>query len=159
MQSFIASFTALCRRKSKSASIYGRVFSKWAVISVLTGLIGGTVGSLFHLSVNWVTHLREIQPWLMCLMPLAGVLIVWLYHVTKMEGKGTNDIIHSIHFGKKVPIMLTPVIFLATVLTHIVGGSAGREVLRCKSAEASAGMWEEFCGRMRRISVWQRCAV
>ena len=127
MQSFIASFTALCRRKSKSASIYGRVFSKWAVISVLTGLIGGTVGSLFHLSVNWVTHLREIQPWLMCLMPLAGVLIRWLYHVTKMEGKGTNDIIHSIHFGEKVPIMLTPVIFLATVLTHIVGGSAGRE--------------------------------
>ena len=60
-------------------------------------------------------------------MPLAGVLIVWLYHVTKWREKGTNDIIHSIHFGEKVPIMLTPVIFIATVLTHIVGGSAGRE--------------------------------
>lgn len=127
MQSFITWFTTLCKRKSRSASNYGRVFAKWAVIAVITGVIGGTVGSLFHLSVNLVTHFREIQPWLVYLMPLAGLLIVWIYHVTSMEGKGTNDIIHSIHFGEKVSIMLTPVIFIATILTHIVGGSAGRE--------------------------------
>ena len=118
---------ALCRRKAKSASNYGRVFLKWAVIAVCIGAVGGLVGSAFHLSVNFVTDLRGEQSWLLWLMPVSGLVIVWLYRATRMEGKGTNDVIHSIHFGEKVPLMLTPVIFLATVLTHLVGGSAGRE--------------------------------
>ena len=49
---------ALCRRKAKSASNYGRVFLKWAVIAVCIGAVGGLVGSAFHLSVNFVTDLR-----------------------------------------------------------------------------------------------------
>lgn len=118
---------ALSRRKTKSAANYGRTFIKWAVIAVVTGVVGGLIGSVFHLSVNYVTQLRGEYGWLLFLMPLGGLLIVWLYRITEMEGKGTNDIIHSIHFGEKVPLMLTPVIFLATVITHVVGGSAGRE--------------------------------
>lgn len=121
------SFAALCRRKGKSASNYGKVFIKWMVIAVCIGAVGGLVGALFHLSVNMATALRGEYGWLLWLMPLGGVLIVFLYRATRMVGKGTNDIIHSIHFGEKVPLMLTPVIFLATVITHIVGGSAGRE--------------------------------
>ena len=118
---------ALSRRKTKSAANYGRTFIKWAIIAVVTGVVGGLIGSVFHLSVNYVTQLRGEYGWLLFLMPLGGLLIVWLYRITEMEGKGTNDIIHSIHFGEKVPLMLTPVIFLATVITHVVGGSAGRE--------------------------------
>ncbi len=122
------SFAALCRRKGKSASNYGKVFIKWMVIAVCIGAVGGLVGALFHLSVNTATALRGEYGWLLWLMPLGGVLIVLVYTAaTRMVGKGTNDIIHSIHFGEKVPLMLTPVIFLATVITHIVGGSAGRE--------------------------------
>ena len=120
-------FAALCRRKTKSASNYGRVFLKWMFIAACIGAAGGLVGALFHLSVNAVTDLRMEYGWLLWLMPVGGLLIVLLYRATGMEGKGTNDIIHSIHFGEKVPLMLTPVIFLATVITHIVGGSAGRE--------------------------------
>ena len=127
MQQMMQQFTALCKRKTKSATNYGKVFSKWAVISVVTGLVGGIVGSFFHLSVNLVTQLRIDHIWLLLLMPLAGLLIVALYRWTGMEGKGTNDIIHSIHFGEKVPLVLTPVIFIATIITHAVGGSAGRE--------------------------------
>ena len=118
---------ALCRRKATSAANYGKTFLKWAVIAACIGLVGGLVGAAFHMSVNAVTTLRGAHPWLLYLMPLAGLLVVWVYRVTQIEGKGTNDIIHSIHFGEKVPLMLTPVIFLATVLTHVVGGSAGRE--------------------------------
>lgn len=118
---------ALCRRKATSAANYGKTFLKWAVIAACIGLVGGLVGAAFHMSVNAVTTLRGAHPWLLYLMPPAGLLVVWVYRVTKMEGKGTNDIIHSIHFGERVPLMLTPVIFLATVLTHVVGGSAGRE--------------------------------
>ena len=118
---------ALCRRKATSAANYGKTFLKWAVIAACIGLVGGLVGAAFHMSVNAVTTLRGAHPWLLYLMPPAGLLVVWVYRVTQMEGKGTNDIIHSIHFGERVPLMLTPVIFLATVLTHVVGGSAGRE--------------------------------
>ena len=118
---------ALCRRKATSAANYGKTFLKWAVIAACIGLVGGLVGAAFHMSVNAVTTLRGAHPWLLYLMPPAGFLVVWVYRVTQMEGKGTNDIIHSINFGEKVPLMLTPVIFLATVLTHVVGGSAGRE--------------------------------
>lgn len=127
MQSLISYFTALCQRKAKSASDYGRAFVKWAVIAIAIGAVGGVIGSLFHLSVNYATAARGDYPWLLWLMPLGGLLIVWLYRATSMEGKGTNDIINSIHFGEKVPLLLTPVIFAATVLTHLVGGSAGRE--------------------------------
>lgn len=127
MHSFVEYFTALCRRKTKSASNYGRIFIKWALIAVFTGGVGGVIGSLFHLSVNAATEMRGNYPWCLWFMPIGGLLIVWLYRATKMDGKGTNDIIHSIHFGEKVPMMLTPVIFVATVITHVVGGSAGRE--------------------------------
>ena len=127
MKKIVDDLAALCRRKTKSASNYGLVFLKWMVIAVCIGVVGGLVGALFHLSVNAVTDLRSEHGWLLWLMPVGGLLIVFLYRLTQMEGKGTNDIIHSIHFGEKVPLMLTPVIFLATVITHIVGGSAGRE--------------------------------
>ena len=118
---------ALGRRKLKSAVNYGRTFVKWAVIASCIGAVGGLIGAAFHLSVNFATELRGAYGWLLFLMPLGGLAIVWLYRATGMEGKGTNDIIHSIHFGEKVPLMLTPVIFAATVVTHMVGGSAGRE--------------------------------
>ena len=127
MHSFVEYFTALCRRKTKSASNYGRIFIKWALIAVFTGGVGGVIGSLFHMSVNAATEMRGNYPWCLWFMPIGGLLIVWLYRATKMDGKGTNDIIHSIHFGEEVPMMLTPVIFVATVITHVVGGSAGRE--------------------------------
>ena len=52
---------------------------------------------------------------------------MWLYKAAGVWGKGTNAVIESVHFGKDVPVQLVPVIFLATVLTHLCGGSAGRE--------------------------------
>ena len=127
MRQWLTALRALSRRKGESAATYARVFLKWMVIAACIGAVGGLVGSLFHLSVNAATALRGEHSWLVWLMPVGGLLIVLLYRLTGMEGKGTNDIIHSIHFGEKVPLMLTPVIFLATVLTHVVGGSAGRE--------------------------------
>jgi H+/Cl- antiporter ClcA len=70
---------------------------------------------------------RASYGWVLYLMPLGGLAIVWLYRVTRTEGKGTNAVIESVHFGRDVPILLVPVIFFSTVITHLVGGSAGRE--------------------------------
>ena len=73
------------------------------------------------------TALRLAHPWILWLLPVGGVVIVALYRCLHMEGKGTNNIIESVHFGKNVPILLVPLIFIATCITHLLGGSAGRE--------------------------------
>ena len=106
---------------------YVVVLAKWLVLGALIGAVGGFVGSLFHIGVNYATSARLRYPWILYLLPLAGLVIVWLYKAAGVWGKGTNAVIESVHFGKDVPVQLVPVIFLATVLTHLCGGSAGRE--------------------------------
>ena len=104
-----------------------RVALQWFFLAIPTGLICGLVGTLFHLSVERVTELRAGQPWLLFLLPAAGLLITALYKVTRCEGVGTNNVIRAVQSGEPVSILLVPAIFLGTVLTHLCGGSAGRE--------------------------------
>lgn len=104
-----------------------RVALQWFFLAIPTGLICGLVGTLFHLSVERVTELRADQPWLLFLLPTAGLLITALYKATKCEGVGTNNVIRAVQSGEPVSILLVPAIFFGTVLTHLCGGSAGRE--------------------------------
>lgn len=117
------------RIKKRAAHIltYAAALVKWMTVGALVGGVGGLVGSLFHLGVNYATGVREAHPWVLYLLPVGGLVIVWLYRITKMEGKGTNAVIESVHFGREVPIWLVPLIFIGTVITHLCGGSAGRE--------------------------------
>ena len=110
-----------------SAGKYFRTFYRWVLLAIVTGLVCGLVGSAFHMTVEYVTDFRARYPWLVFLLPAGGLAIALLYRVTRMEGEGTNNIIDSIHNGEKVPILLIPVIFIATAITHLFGGSAGRE--------------------------------
>ena len=112
------------QREAKAAI---RVALQWFFLAIPTGLICGLVGTLFHLSVEHVTELRADQPWLLFLLPAAGLLITALYKATKCEGVGTNNVIRAVQSGEPVSILLVPAIFLGTVLTHLCGGSAGRE--------------------------------
>ena len=111
-------------REAKAAL---RVALQWLLLAVPTGLVCGTVGTAFHLSVEYVTELRAAQSWLLLCLPLAGLAIVALYKVTKCEGVGTNNVIRAVQSGEPVSLLLVPAIFLGTVLTHLCGGSAGRE--------------------------------
>lgn len=115
--------------KSAAAHIgaYPAALIKWLAVGGLIGGIGGVIGSLFHIGVSYATRWRSAHPWVLYLLPLLGLIIVGLYRVTGVEGKDTNAVIESVHFGKNVPVLLVPVIFLSTVLTHLGGGSAGRE--------------------------------
>lgn len=117
----------LVRKKLAESWNFSRAFMEWLAVSTLIGACGGIVGSLFYLSISWVTKLREGSPWLIFLLPLGGLVIAALYRFSKTEGESTNDIIDSILLGSKVDILLLPVIFLSTVITHLLGGSAGRE--------------------------------
>ena len=117
------------RLKERVAHIgqYAVTLLKWMVLGGVIGLMGGIIGSLFHIGVDTATQARLAHPWVLYLMPVGGLAIVGLYRLTKTEGKGTNDIIASVHFGEQVPGLLVPVIFVSTVITHLCGGSAGRE--------------------------------
>lgn len=106
---------------------YVLVLIKWMAVGGLVGAVGGVVGSLFHIGVDYATRFRMGHEWVLYFLPVAGLAIVALYRVSKTEGKGTNAIIDSVHFGSDVPLLLVPVIFISTVLTHLCGGSAGRE--------------------------------
>ena len=100
---------------------------RWTLLAVCTGVLCGGIGTLFHLAVEWVTEQRAEQVWLLWLLPAAGIAITALYKATGCVGKGTNDVLRAVQDGSSVTPWLVPAIFLGTVLTHLCGGSAGRE--------------------------------
>ena len=106
---------------------YIKALVKWLLLAAVTGTCCGVVGALFHIGVHHATALRREHFWLLWCLPLAGLVIVGFYKLTKTEGMGTNDILDAVHLGKPLSIWLLPAIFLGTVLTHLCGGSAGRE--------------------------------
>ncbi|MCH5209833.1 MAG: chloride channel protein [Oscillospiraceae bacterium] len=115
-------------QKLKSAFNYLTVFLKWGFIAVIIGGVGGVVGALFHASVLHANELFSKYDKLILLLPFGGLLIVAIYKKCKMLGnKGTDSILASIRSDEGVPFCLAPLIFISTVITHLLGGSAGRE--------------------------------
>ena len=104
------------------------VFLRRAILAVLIGLLVGAVGVAFHYGIDLATELRQAHPWLLCLLPLGGLAIVLLYQVCGMEkDRGTNLVLVAVREHEPMRLRTAPLIFLSTVLTHLVGGSAGRE--------------------------------
>lgn len=127
--------------------LYVKTLVKWLLAAALIGTVGGAVGSLFHLGVEYATELRTEVPALLYALPLTGVLIVALYRFLRTQGVGTNAVLDAVHQGRELPILLIPAIFLATLLTHLAGGSAGRE----GAALQIGGDLGEHFGKMLRM--------
>ena len=119
--------TKAIRTALRRWGLYVRTFIKWTAAAAVIGAACGLVGTLFHFGVHEVTAFRGTHPWVLYLLPLAGLVIVGFYKLTKTDGLGTDDIIDAVHQGKILPILLLPAIFFGTILTHLCGGSAGRE--------------------------------
>lgn len=103
-------------------------FFKWLAISVLIGVAVGLIASLFGIGLTYVTQLREKFPWLLLFLPLSGLIIVFLYNATgNKNNKGTNLVITAIQSNEEVPGKVAPLIIISTLITHLFGGSAGRE--------------------------------
>ncbi len=115
------------RKFMNEARLYAVALGKWLAVAALTGVLCGLIGSAFALSVGYVTRLRTANGWLIYLLPLAGVAVASVYRALRTEGMGTDDIIDAVHLGKPLSAKLLPSIFIGTVLTHLCGGSAGRE--------------------------------
>lgn len=104
------------------------IFIKWLIIAVFCGLVIGFVGVLFSYCLSYVTQTRLSYPFMIWLLPFGGLLIVWLYRMSGVrQSKGTNMVISSVRSTEKVPMKMAPLIFISTALTHLFGGSAGRE--------------------------------
>lgn len=102
------------------------ILLKWIVFAGITGAVLGVIGAYFARSITFVTELRTNHPWILYFLPLIGLLIVFIYKFEK-QGGGTNLVLESVQEGKMIPFRMAPMIFAATVLTHLGGGSAGRE--------------------------------
>ena len=120
-------------RKSKEEFSHGvthfKMFLKWCVCAVIIGAVVGCVGTLFHYLIKISAETFAMSNLKMVwLLPFVGVVIVALYKYCGMDNdKGTNMILVSVRSEEKPPLFTAPLIFLSTVLTHLAGGSAGRE--------------------------------
>ena len=104
------------------------VFLIWSFIGAVIGAVVGVVGITFHILLEEVTAFRMSHPWILFLLPLGGLVIAGLYHLLRMQNdRGTNLILIAVRVNEKVSLRLTPLIFISTIITHLLGGSAGRE--------------------------------
>ncbi len=114
--------------KLKEVFYYARAFVAWMLMSALVGVVCGLVGGAFAIVVEEATHLRQHTPWLPWLMPVAGLVIAGIYRLLKLPlSIGTDEIIKTVRTQEGVSLKMAPAIFLSTALTHLTGGSAGRE--------------------------------
>lgn len=107
----------------------GRHLLKWTVLCIPVALVAGSLVALFLWLLEAVTALRWNNPWLLFLLPIAGASIYFLYNQTSKRAEaGNNLIMDEIHKpGGGVPARMAPLILITTVVTHLCGGSAGRE--------------------------------
>lgn len=103
-------------------------FVKWIIIAAVVGTFVGIVGVFFHICVEKATEIRVEMPWLIWLLPIGGAAIVFLYKKTGMEkDRGTNLVLDAVRSNEPLNIKTAPLIFVSTVITHLFGGSSGRE--------------------------------
>lgn len=102
---------------------------KWLVICVLVGALAGSASAFFLVALDWVTDYREAHTWIIWLLPLGGLAVGLLYHYySGRAAKGNNLLLEEIHWPREVvPFRMAPLVLLGTLVTHLFGGSAGRE--------------------------------
>jgi H+/Cl- antiporter ClcA len=100
---------------------------RWGVISVIIGVICGFAGAAFDLGVGACDRILAGHPVLIWFLPAAGILIVFLYKKLGVAGLTTDTVILAAQRGGKIKPLLLPAIFIGTAITHLFGGSAGRE--------------------------------
>ena len=101
---------------------------KWTVLAGVLGILCGAVGAGFWHLLHFVAARFAMQPEFILLLPAAGLVIVLFYHLLRLENnKGTNEIIDAVRDEKTLSPLIAPLIFVSTAITHLFGGSAGKE--------------------------------
>ncbi|MBO6107877.1 MAG: chloride channel protein [Eubacterium sp.] len=119
------------------------------IFALFMGVVLGALGGVFYLAIAEATRLREEYSWLVFFLPVTAVLILLFYHVLHDDkDKGTNIVLLSIQSDKDVPLRMSGLIFISTVMSHLVGASVGRE----GAALQIGGAVGNFIGRFFSMS-------
>lgn len=102
---------------------------QWLIVFLWISFFVGSASAIFLFALEKVSQLRELNSWLVYWLPMAGFCIGWFYfHYGKNVSKGNNLLLEEIHSPTSIiPIRMAPFVFLGTLMTHLFGGSAGRE--------------------------------
>ena len=134
-----------------------RYFIKWSALALAIGSVAGAAGTIFSMGVSWATGFRLSHPSMLFFLPVSGLLIVWLYHSFHEEGnRGTNMVIDAISSNERVTPATGSLIFFSTILTHLGGGSSGREGAALQlggSIGNSFGEWFKLDERDKKIAI------
>ncbi|MEO0055102.1 MAG: hypothetical protein RLZZ50_1049, partial [Verrucomicrobiota bacterium] len=139
--------SALASALRKTPARLGAVGRDLALAAV-AGALAGTAAPAFLAALDAVTAARFAHGWLVLFLPLAGVAVAWAYRrACERSGRGTNLILDEIHEpGGGVPLRLAPLVLGGTLLTHLCGGSAGREGTAVQMGGALAGGLQKRLG-------------
>jgi H+/Cl- antiporter ClcA len=102
---------------------------KWIFICVLIGILSGSASAFFLITLEYVTQYRIQHDWIIWLLPLGGLLVgLSYYYLGKDVVKGNNLLLEEYENPKEIiPLKMAPLVYFGTIITHLVGGSAGRE--------------------------------
>jgi H+/Cl- antiporter ClcA len=140
------------RLRALSAAPTAWFVGRWLLLASLVGALAGTASAGFLVSLEWVTTWRALHPWALALLPLGGLLVGLAYHrFGNRVVKGNNLILDEIHAPSEViPLRLVPLVLGGTLLTHLLGGSAGREGTAVQMGGALADQLARWLPRRER---------
>lgn len=126
------------------------ILFKWVLWGSIIGIAVGSTTAFFKIAVQLLTDIREANPFFLFFLPLGGIIIGYLYkHYGKESDKGNNVVLEYIHHGQgTVPLRMGPLVFLASFVTHLFGGSTGREA----AAVQMGGSITEAVNRLFKVS-------
>ena len=105
------------------------LFLQWILICSLIGVLSGSASAFFLLALEYMTQTRIANNWIIWLLPIGGLLIGLSYHYCgKTAVKGNNLLLEEYENPQKtIPLLMAPLVLFGTLITHLFGGSAGRE--------------------------------
>lgn len=115
------------RKTARGYASYVLTFIKWLNIGLLLGVLGGLLGTAFCYSINYVSNMRGTFPAIIWLLPVGGMTIVFLFKTCGLHPTDTNGVLLAVHTPSSISPSTGPLIFVGSVITHLFGGSAGRE--------------------------------
>ncbi len=120
--------------------------AKWILICVLIGVLSGSASAFFLVSLDWVTQFREGNYSIIWLLPIGGLVIGLLYHYYGKEVvKGNNLLLEEYEDPQKtIPLKMAPMVLIGTLITHLFGGSAGREGTAVQMSGAIADQFNKL---------------
>lgn len=125
---------------------YLSTFWEVTFLSVIVGILVGLSATFFGHILHFITRYRTENAWLLWLLPLAGVFITFIYCISgKDQPRGTNLVIEAVRCEGQIPDRMAPLIFISTVLTHLFGGSAGREGAALQFGGSLGHMLGDIC--------------